>query len=103
MGNVKALGPDVDCMSAVFYKKFWQMMGAKIREKVLAVLNGAMMPDGWNETTIVLIPEVKSPNRLTEYRTISLCNVLYKLISKVRATRLKAILLAIISPTLSAE
>ena len=77
-------------------------MGANIQEEVLSVLNGGDMPMGWNETTIVLTPKVKNPDRLTQYRPISLCNVLYKLISKVLANRLKVILPDIISPTQSA-
>jgi hypothetical protein len=100
IGDLKAPGPDG--MPAVFYKKFWQTMGAKVQEEVLDVLNGGAMPIGWNETTIVLIPKVKNPERITEYRPINLCNVLYKLISKVLANRLKAILPEIISPTQSA-
>jgi hypothetical protein len=79
-------------MPAIFYKKFWQVMGGKIQEEVLGVLNGGPMPEGWNETMIVLIPKVKNPERITEYRPISLCNVLYKLISKVLSNRLKGIL-----------
>jgi hypothetical protein len=49
------------------------------------VLNGAAMPTGWNDTTVVLIPKVKDPKSLKELRLISLCNVLYKIISKVLA------------------
>uniref|UniRef100_A0A453K4Y3 Reverse transcriptase domain-containing protein n=3 Tax=Aegilops tauschii subsp. strangulata TaxID=200361 RepID=A0A453K4Y3_AEGTS len=100
IGDFKAPGPDG--MPAIFYKKFWEKMGAKIQEEVLSVLNGGDMPAGWNETIIVLIPKVKNPDRLTQYRPISLCNVLYKLISKVLANRLKVILPDIISPTQSA-
>uniref|UniRef100_A0A8R7Q8S4 Reverse transcriptase domain-containing protein n=1 Tax=Triticum urartu TaxID=4572 RepID=A0A8R7Q8S4_TRIUA len=77
-------------------------MGAKIQEEVLSVLNGGDMPVGWNETIIVLIPKVKNPDHLTQYCPISLCNVLYKLISKVLANHLKVILPDIISPTQSA-
>jgi hypothetical protein len=58
-------------------------LGDRVQAEVLAVLNGGEMPQGWNETTIVLIPKVKNPERITEYRPISLCNVIYKLISKV--------------------
>jgi hypothetical protein len=89
-------------MPAIFYKKFWHMVGPKIRDKVLGVLNGGQMPMGWNETTIMLISKVSSPEKIIEFRLISLCNVLYKLISKVLSNRLKMILPHIISPCQSA-
>jgi hypothetical protein len=89
IGDLKAPGPDG--MPAVFYKKFWHMVGPKVQEEVLAVLNGGNMPMGWNETTIVLILKVTNPERITQFRPISLCNVLYKLISKVLANRLKVV------------
>jgi hypothetical protein len=44
IGDLKAAGPDV--MPAVFYKKFWQMVGPKVQEEVLAVQNGGSMPVG---------------------------------------------------------
>ena len=100
IGDLKA--PRPDGMPAVFYKKFWELVGMKVQEEVLGVLNGNPMPESWNETTIVLIPKKNNPERITEFRPISLCNVLYKMISKVLANRLKEMLPKIISPTQSA-
>jgi hypothetical protein len=57
---------------------------------------------GWNETIVVLTPNVQNPDCLKYLRPISLCNVVYKLISKVIANRLKTILGEIVSPNQSA-
>lgn len=59
MGDLKA--PGVDGIPAIFYKKFWALVGEKVKEEVLAVLNGAVTPLGWNDTVIVLIPKLGSP------------------------------------------
>jgi len=89
--------PGADGMPSIFYKKFWSLIGELVKKEVLDVLNGGPIPDGWNDTIIVLIPKTSSPNMLKDLRPISLCNVLYKLISKVLANRLKNFLPEIIS------
>jgi len=88
-------------MPSIFYKSFWDVVGTKITQEVLGFLNGPM-PDGWNETNIVLIPKVNKPKRIKDLRPISLCNVVYKIISKVLANRLKKVLPEIISLSQSA-
>ena len=67
-------------------------------EFVLEAINRKVIAEGWNGTAIVLIPKVESPELITQYRPISLCNVLYKVISKMIALRIKSILDDIISP-----
>jgi hypothetical protein len=64
---------------------------------VLRVLRGEDDAKTINDTFIVLIPKVASPQELGQFRPISLCNVIYKIASKVVANRLKVILPEIIS------
>ncbi|XP_045083333.1 uncharacterized protein [Aegilops tauschii subsp. strangulata] len=100
MGDLKA--PGADGMPAIFYKRFWSTVGEAVTREVLHVLRGGSIPEGWNETIVVLIPKVRNPDRIKDLRPISLCNVVYKLVSKVLANRLKQILDEIISANQSA-
>ena len=88
--------PRLDGISLIFFKHYWDIVGPEVVKCVLISLNSGIMPRGLNETHICLIPKVKSPLKIIEYRPISLCNVVYKLISKVLANRLKRVLVAVI-------
>lgn len=60
------------------------------------------MPPKLNDTHICLIPKTKNPHKVTEYRPISLCNVIYRILAKVLANRLKKILPGVVSNSQSA-
>lgn len=66
---------------------------------MLKFLNKGLFDSGINFTYIVIIPKIKNPINTSDFRPISLCNVIYKLVSKTLANRLKLILSTIISKT----
>ncbi|CAA7037615.1 unnamed protein product [Microthlaspi erraticum] len=96
----KAPGPDG--ITALFFQRSWHI----VKEDVLTMVNDFLTSGSFDErlnmTNICLIPKTSRPTRMTELRPISLCNVGYKIISKVLCQRLKVLLPRLISETQSA-
>ena len=69
---------------------------------MLDFLNYEIFDSSLNDTHIFLIPKIKSPISVTDFWPISLCNVLYKIVAKVLANRMKIVLPHIISYNQSA-
>ncbi|KAA3481168.1 reverse transcriptase [Gossypium australe] len=84
--------PGVDGFVAVFFQKYWHLVGDDISKYCLAILNGQSEVGVINRTRIVLIPKVDKPKTMSQFRPISLCNVLYKIIAKVLVNRMSSIL-----------
>ena len=61
-----------------------------------------MFPDSLNRTNIVLIPKKSEVISMTDLRPISLCNVIFKIASKLLANRLKKVLDGVVSKAQSA-
>jgi hypothetical protein len=95
MGPTKAPGPDG--FPALFNQNHWSFLKDDICSVVRGFLMGEDIPEGFCDSVIVLIPKVTNPEHLKNFRPISLCNVLYKIDSKVLANRLKVILPVVIS------
>ena len=94
--------PGLDGMPPIFFQHFWSICGEVVTSTVLDFLNHGMSPPNFKETHVVLIPKIKEPKKVSNYRPISLCNVVYKLAFKATANRLKKFLPSIISETQSA-
>ena len=90
MHPLKAPGPDG--LPALFFHKFWSTIGDDVSHFVLNVLNNGADPSIFNHTHVVLIPKNKHPQSPKDYHPISLCNVIFKIITKVIANRLKRVL-----------
>lgn len=96
----KSHGPDG--MSTLFFQKFWHIIGIDVTAAILQVLNEGASIDSWNETIVTLIPKVKDPLTLKDFRPISLCNVCYKIVSRTITNRFRPIISRIIEDSQSA-
>ncbi|XP_042972810.1 uncharacterized protein LOC122304618 [Carya illinoinensis] len=94
--------PGPDGYPALFYQSHWEVVGDDLTDAVLEILNGNGDTAAINDTFIILIPKIKNPQTVLDFRPISLYNVIYKVVSKVLSNRLKLILPTIIAPTQSA-
>lgn len=90
MGRYKAPGPDGQPPS--FFQHFWSIVGPLVTDNIMTAFTTGELPEGLNETTICLLPKCPSPESLSQFRPISLCNVVAKVISKVLANRLKPLM-----------
>lgn len=94
--------PGIDGMHALFFQRFWHIVGGDIIDFIQRWWRGDVDLQAVNHTVVVLIPKVKDPKNIREYRPISLCTILYKIASKTLANRLKPFLSALVGETQSA-
>ena len=96
----KAPGPDG--FSAGFFHTHWEDVGPDIVKEVQGFFRGEPLPELINETNIRLIPKIPNPQKVSDYRPIALCNVYYKIFSKLLTRRLQPLLSKLISVNQSA-
>lgn len=96
IGPLKAPGPDG--FLARMFQGNWAITKDQVIAGVKEFFRTGVMLVGVKNTSIVLIPKVDNPVKLTDFRPISLCNVLYKVVAKCLVNRLRPILEDIISP-----
>ncbi|KAA3461612.1 reverse transcriptase [Gossypium australe] len=90
MPSLKA--PGVDGFVATFFQRYWNIVGPDISGYCLDILNGQKEIGAINKTRLVLIPKIDNTKNMSQFRPISLCNVIYKIIAKVLVNRISDIL-----------
>ncbi|XP_011016272.1 PREDICTED: uncharacterized protein LOC105119785, partial [Populus euphratica] len=92
----KAPGPDG--YSSCFFKKSWDVIGGDFCRAVRDFFESGAMLKQINHSIIALIPKSTNSSFASDFRPISCCNVIYKVIAKLLAVRLSHALSNIISP-----
>ena len=90
--------PDPNGFLARFFQRHWGILKGQINAAVKVFFQTIIIPVGANTNSIVLIPKVDSLSKLSDFRPINLCNVIYKVVSKCLVNRLRPVLDDIISP-----
>ncbi|KAJ9536684.1 hypothetical protein OSB04_un000157 [Centaurea solstitialis] len=100
IGNDKA--PGSDGYSSRFFKAAWNVVGNDVQIAIHNFFYTGRLTKELNHTLLCFIPKVPNASRVSDFRPISCCTVLYKVISKIISDRMKPYLAGIISPTQSA-
>eukprot|EP00253_Pinus_taeda_P031736 PITA_31736 len=85
--------PGPDGFIAIFLHAFWEHIKTEVVELVEEARSMHWILPSLNFTFIALVPKVEDSSTPDKFRTIALCNVIYKIISKIFANRLKPLLL----------
>ena len=94
MNPSKARG--IDGMPAMFFQKCWHVVRDDLVVACLNALNGQCNVRLVNKNFIPLIPKNDMPKRMIDFRPIRICSVVYKIVSKCLANRMKSSLVVLI-------
>jgi hypothetical protein len=86
----KILGPDG--LPVEFYSGTFDILGWDLLKTIEYSCTTGQILAPFNSTFITLIPKSDNPQSFDQFRPISLCNNIYKIITKIIANRLKEIL-----------
>lgn len=100
MQDLKAPSPDK--FPTLFYKEFWPIVEDTITCAVTFFFTNGCLPKDANGSLIILIQKSPNPISVNNFQPISLCNIVYKIISKLIVAKLRPLLHKIISPCQSA-
>lgn len=100
--SVFSLGPDradgPDGLNACFVQKFWNFLKSTVEQEVVRFFVTAEMPIELSKANMVLILKIDNPTKVSDYRPISICNVIYKIIFKILANPMKPIIHLLVHP-----
>lgn len=88
----------LDEFTNLFFQKAWCIIQDDVISAVWDFFKGSQMTRFFSCTCIALIPKCENPQSWTNFRPISMCTFFNKLVSKLMARRLRALLPKVILP-----
>ena len=88
--------PGTDGFPVEFFRHHWQLVGDSVIRAIQHFFATGFMLKEWNRTLLILVPKCDPPEEVNHLRPISLCNVVYKCVSRCMVNRLKPLLPALI-------
>ncbi|GJS77046.1 RNA-directed DNA polymerase, eukaryota, reverse transcriptase zinc-binding domain protein [Tanacetum coccineum] len=86
----KAPGPDG--FTSTFYKKAWPVIRKDMCRAIKEFFTKGSLLKELNATLITLVPKIPNPSKVSEFRPIACCNVIYKCITKIITNKIKRVL-----------
>jgi hypothetical protein len=94
----KEKSPGPDGWTAEFFSHYFDLVGTDLLQMIEDTRITGKISSSLNSTFLVLIPKSDQPSSYNDFRPISLCNLVYKLIAKVISTRIKPVMERKLSP-----
>lgn len=96
MAPYKATGPDG--FHTGFFQRCWDVVGDAVCKLFFDFFRTGSIPGSINEILLALILKVSNPVSVTQFLPISLCNVIFKILTKTTTNRLKCLMYKVVSP-----
>ncbi|GKB65089.1 RNA-directed DNA polymerase, eukaryota, reverse transcriptase zinc-binding domain protein [Tanacetum coccineum] len=91
-----------DGFSSKNFKKAWHVVGDDVCMAIKEFFHNWKLLGEVDATLISLVPKIETPTKVSDFRPIACCNVIYKCISKILTNMIKNSLCKVVSPNQSA-
>ena len=78
------------------------VVGESVKFEIRQIFRTKKIPENFNKTLIALIPKQLGPESINHYRPISLCDTVYKIVTKILVHCLKHLMPTLVSPSQTA-
>ncbi|KAJ1376439.1 Endonuclease/exonuclease/phosphatase superfamily [Sesbania bispinosa] len=99
LGSLKSPGPDG--LNGQFFRTHWESIKTEVTQAIHTFFQTTLLPPDMNETLLVLIPKVDKPESASQFRPISCCNFISKILSKIQEGKLEGLSLSRGGPPIS--